>query len=166
MNALGRRHDSVRKTHPPGQLGGNAVIAVAGEKTANSPDSVAGGSGRRTRVEKFEQRNLRAACQENQRRESTQESAEPSESHAAEDVGPWICKKFARAFQHMIETRAGNSCQPRDPDDHECVSLQFAPLEIRIPNASSATKCRRNHQPYYWKGQRSHDYVQTLVSEP
>src|SRR6266436_160500 len=139
-------HDTVRETHSPRKRCGPAIVAVAGEKTANSPDSVACGSGRRTRVEKFEQRNLCLPRQKDQRNESTQKAAKPGKSDAAEDVGPRIRKKSPRAFQDMVEARTGYSREPGDTDDQECIGLKSPPLEIGIQDVCGAKKRRRNHQ--------------------
>src|SRR3954471_6308426 len=79
------RNQAVGKGHAPGQRGGLAVVAVAGDEAAEAADGVADGGGGGASVHKREQRDAIVSREINQRDDAGDEAAEPCESGPAEE---------------------------------------------------------------------------------
>src|SRR5208282_278052 len=78
-------HDAVGKAHAPRQRRGLAVVAIAGEQAAHTPDGVAECTRGRKGIEKSQQRKPGTLTQNEKGQETAKQSSEPSETVAIED---------------------------------------------------------------------------------
>src|SRR5215470_10983753 len=137
------RDHAVRETHSPRQIRRNPIVAVTAQETSNSSDGITCARCWRTGIQKSQSRNLFALRQNQQRRESSQESAKPSKSESREDEGLWICKKLRRRFQGMVHACADDSGQSRNANDEQRVSANTTALKISLQDVSRYQQPRR-----------------------
>src|SRR5690242_6824224 len=171
MHPLRRRHHPVRKTHSPRQRCRNPIIPVPRQQASNSPDRIPCRRRWRARIQKLQQRNLVPPPQNQQRRESPQESPKPRKSIPAEKLRPGTGKNLRRRFQHVIQPRPRNPRQSRNPDNQKSVRLDPAPLKIRLQNVRRRQQRRRHHQskrgnrhrPYLYKRKHSRQIARAIV---
>ena len=73
------------KTHAPRQGGRNAVVAIAGEQTANPSDGIAERARRRTGIQKSHQRKSGTLAEKKERSKAAEKPAKPGKTITIED---------------------------------------------------------------------------------
>src|SRR5271170_2145737 len=134
MNTLRGRHQTVRKAHAPREFGGDAIVSVAGDETAQTAHSVADCGGGSGEVEHPDCANLGRASLPQQGEYAKDKAAKPGKAFALEDM-------LAGSVGDMPKFRPDDPNDGDDRDDTDGVGIQSPANEVAVQHPTGAD-CR------------------------
>jgi hypothetical protein len=117
VHAFGGRYDAVRIAHPPGQVGRHAIVAVAGELTADAADGLADGEARSGQVGDIGDRQAERTRLEHHRDRPADQSALPDPAAARQQQREGVALELVPGGDDQEEPRADEAANVGPEDE-------------------------------------------------
>jgi len=139
--------NSVGEAHGPGKRGGDAVAAIAGEKTADSSDAIADGGGRCGQIESAQGADAGPPALKQEGGDAEKQAAVPGEAGRIPENVPAVLAELDWGVDDVPELGADDAEEGSDGDHPHSVGVDGGALEAAVHDDGGGYGGEPQHEP-------------------